>query len=80
MFLYRNIYVESMGKTVFNLFKSYFAQLMKLDANTACKSDTIAVEEATLKNMFAVTKVLSLCSVVLICMYFASFKTLNVST
>ena len=47
-----------MGKTVFNLFKSYFTQLLKLDANTASKSDTIAVEEAALKNMFAVaTKV-----------------------
>jgi len=51
----RTIYVESMGKTVFHLFRNYLAQLLKLDASSATKTDTIAVEETTLKTMFTAT-------------------------
>ena len=46
------MYVESMGRTLQNLFKSYYTQLLKLDLVVATKGDLIAVEEATLKNMF----------------------------
>jgi hypothetical protein len=46
------MYVESMGRTLLNLFKSYYAQLLKQDLVIATKGDLIAVEEATLKNMF----------------------------
>lgn len=46
------MYVESMGRTLQNLFKSYYAQLLKQDLVIATKGDLIAVEEATLKNMF----------------------------
>jgi hypothetical protein len=48
----RSMYVESMGRTLQNLFKSYYAQLLKQDLVIATKGDLIAVEEATLKNMF----------------------------
>jgi hypothetical protein len=48
----RSIYVESMGRTLMNLFKNYSAQLAKLDCVMATKSDLIAVEEATLKSLF----------------------------
>jgi vacuolar protein sorting-associated protein 52 len=51
----RIVYIESMGKTVFHLFKNYYAQLLKLDASSATKSDTIALEETTLKTMFTTT-------------------------
>jgi hypothetical protein len=45
----RIIYIESMGKTLQNLFKSYCSQLLKLELLMASKTDLIAVEEATLK-------------------------------
>ena len=48
----RIIYIESMGKTLQNLFKSYCAQLLKLDLLMATKNDLIAVEEASLKSVF----------------------------
>lgn len=48
----RSMYVESMGRTLLNLFKSYYTQLTKLDLLMATKSDLIAVEEATLKSIF----------------------------
>jgi hypothetical protein len=59
------MYVESMGRTLLNLFKSYYAQLLKQDLVIATKGDLIAVEEATLKNMFTqkVRIFLSDCSV-----------------
>jgi hypothetical protein len=50
IYIYRTIYVESMGKTIFNLFKSYYAQLLKLDANVMDRKDMIAVEESVLKS------------------------------
>ena len=48
----RTIYMESMGKTLLNLFKSYCSQLLKLELLMAGKNDLIAVEEATLKSVF----------------------------
>lgn len=48
----RFMYVESMGRTVFNLFKSYYSQLMKLEHVVATKNDLVAVEEAALKSLF----------------------------
>jgi len=48
----RTVYVECMGRTLQNLFKSYYAQLLKLDLVMATKTNLIAVEEATLKSMF----------------------------
>jgi hypothetical protein len=48
----RGLYVESMGRTVQNLFKSYYAQMSKLELPTATKNDLLIVEEATIKSMF----------------------------
>eukprot|EP01038_Epipyxis_sp_PR26KG_P011064 gene11064-14850_t len=48
----RAMYVESMGRTLLNLFKSYHAQLARLELVIASKGDHIAVEEATLKSIF----------------------------
>mmetsp|Transcript_20438 Transcript_20438/g.34213 ORF Transcript_20438/g.34213 Transcript_20438/m.34213 type:complete len:714 (-) Transcript_20438:96-2237(-) len=48
----RSMYVESMGRTLVNLFKVYYAQLLKLEQVLATKGDFIAVEEGTLKNVF----------------------------
>ena len=48
----RTIYVESMGRTLHNLFKAYHSQLVKLDLVLATKNDLIAVEEATLRSVF----------------------------
>jgi hypothetical protein len=44
--------MESMGKTLLNLFRSYCSQLLKLELLMAGKNDLIAVEEATLKSVF----------------------------
>jgi vacuolar protein sorting-associated protein 52 len=44
--------VESMGRTLLNSFKSYYALLLKQDLVLASKSDLIAVEEAMLKSVF----------------------------
>ena len=52
LLFFRIIYIESMGKTLQNLFKSYCAQLLKLDLLMATKNDLIAVEEASLKSVF----------------------------
>lgn len=56
---YRSMYVESMGRTLQNLFKAYYSQLAKQDGVVAGKGDLVVVEEATLKSMFSssVTKV-----------------------
>lgn len=48
----RALYVESMGRTLLNLFKSYCTQLLKLDVVVATKNDLIGVEEVMLKSMF----------------------------
>ena len=46
------VYIESMGKTLLNLFKSYSSQLLKLDLIIMSKTDLIAVEDAAMKSMF----------------------------
>jgi hypothetical protein len=48
----RLIYVESMSKTLLNVFKSYFTQLLKFELVVATKNDLIVVEEAALKSLF----------------------------
>ena len=48
----RSLYVESMGRTLLSLFKSYSTQLLKLDLVIATKNDVIAVEETALKSIF----------------------------
>mmetsp|Transcript_59268 Transcript_59268/g.70721 ORF Transcript_59268/g.70721 Transcript_59268/m.70721 type:complete len:575 (+) Transcript_59268:2-1726(+) len=49
----KNVYVESMSKTLLAVFRTYQAQLSRLDANVATRHDLIAVEEAALKDMFS---------------------------
>lgn len=49
----RAMYIEIMGKTIQNAFKSYFAQLLKLDVPVAGKGDCVVAEEAALKSLFA---------------------------
>ena len=41
----RGMYIESMGRTLFLLFKAYYAQLNRLDLQVANKHDLIAIEE-----------------------------------
>lgn len=48
----RSLYVECMGRTVQNLFKSYYTQLLKLEQPAATKNDLLIVEEATIKSIF----------------------------
>lgn len=49
----RALYVESMGRTVLNLFKSYYTQLLKLEQVVANKNDVLVIEEATIKSLFS---------------------------
>ncbi len=48
----RTLYIESMGKTLQNLFKTYYSQLSKFELVMSSKNDLIAVEEANLKSIF----------------------------
>lgn len=49
----RSLYVDTMGKTVLNLFKNYQAQLTRLaDAVGNSKAEVIAIEESKLKSVF----------------------------
>lgn len=48
----RTLYVESMGRTILNVFKCYYSQLSKLDLVLASKQDLIVIEEASLKSVF----------------------------
>lgn len=48
----RSMYVETIGKTIQNLFKSYYAQLSKLEQVMAQKNDVVVVEEAAMKSLF----------------------------
>jgi hypothetical protein len=52
----RDVYVESMSKTLHNLFRTYHKQLLTLDLRLATRVDLIAVEEAALRDAFS-TKV-----------------------
>ncbi|KAJ0412752.1 hypothetical protein ATCC90586_002382 [Pythium insidiosum] len=53
---FREIYAETMSKTLVSVFKSYHAGLMKFHDEVASKSDLIAIEEQSLKSIFS-TKV-----------------------
>jgi vacuolar protein sorting-associated protein 52 len=48
----RTIYVESMGRTLYNVFRHYYNQLIKFDLVVATKNDLVVVEEAALKSIF----------------------------
>mmetsp|Transcript_496 Transcript_496/g.926 ORF Transcript_496/g.926 Transcript_496/m.926 type:complete len:786 (+) Transcript_496:65-2422(+) len=52
----RDVYVESMSKTLHTLFRTYHKQLLTLDLRLATRVDLIAVEEAALRDAFS-TKV-----------------------
>jgi len=52
----KDIYVDSMGKTLGTLFRTYMAQLARLDSKIATRHDLIAVEDANLRDVFS-TKV-----------------------
>jgi len=52
----RDVYVESMSRTLHNLFRTYHKQLLLLDMRLATRADLIAVEEAALRDTFS-TKV-----------------------
>ena len=45
--------MESMGRTILNVFKSYYAQLIKIDVVMATKGDLIVADDAPLKSMFS---------------------------
>jgi vacuolar protein sorting-associated protein 52 len=49
---HRAWYVETMSKTIFNLFKNYYSQLMRLDEVKADRNDLIAMDEAAVRSMF----------------------------
>ena len=48
----RGWYVEAMSKTIFNLFKNYYQQLVRLDQVKADRHDLVAIEEAAVRSMF----------------------------
>ena len=48
----KGCYVESMGKTLFALFKAYHAALEKHDLEVANRFDVVAVEEHSLRHVF----------------------------
>lgn len=45
-----NVYVESMGKTLYALFRTYQAQLHQLDSTSATRQDVIAIDDAMLRD------------------------------
>ncbi|GLD95225.1 hypothetical protein PINS_up003867 [Pythium insidiosum] len=53
---FREIYAETMSRTLVSVFKSYHAGLMKFHDEVASKTDLIAIEEQSLKSIFS-TKV-----------------------
>lgn len=52
----REVYLESMSKTLYTLFRTYHKQLILLDMRLATRVDLIAVEESALRDNFS-TKV-----------------------
>ena len=52
----RDVYVESMARTMQSLFRAYHKQLLLLDMRLATRADLIAVEESALRDTFS-TKV-----------------------
>lgn len=49
----RDVYVESMSKTLYTLFRTYHKQLLLLDMRLVTRVDLIAVEEAALRDTFS---------------------------
>jgi len=49
----RDVYVESMSKTLHTLFRTYHKQLLTLDMRLATRVDLIAVEEGALRDAFS---------------------------
>lgn len=49
----RDVYVESMSRTLHSLFRTYHKQLLLLDMRLAKRADLIAVEEAALRDTFS---------------------------
>ncbi|TDH67602.1 hypothetical protein CCR75_000086 [Bremia lactucae] len=50
---FRDFYAEAMSKTLVNVFKSYYAGLMKFHEEVASNADFIVVDEQTLKGIFS---------------------------
>jgi len=48
----RNVYIESMGITLYALFRTYAAQLALLDNEIASRNDVIAVEDSSLRDVW----------------------------
>jgi hypothetical protein len=47
-----NVYMESMGKTLYSLFRTYQAQLLQLDATkSTLRQDVIAIDDASLRDV-----------------------------
>ena len=46
----RDVYLESMSKTLYTLFRTYYKQLILLDMRLATRADLIAVEESVLRD------------------------------
>ncbi|CAM9364292.1 unnamed protein product [Chrysoparadoxa australica] len=49
----QRVYVESMARTIYNLFRAYYNQLAKLEVTVATKQDLIAVEETGMRGLFS---------------------------
>jgi len=52
----RDVYVESMSKTLHALFRTYHHQLSRLEIKVATRNDLIAIEDSSLRDVFS-TKV-----------------------
>uniref|UniRef100_K3WUL5 Vacuolar protein sorting-associated protein 52 A n=1 Tax=Globisporangium ultimum (strain ATCC 200006 / CBS 805.95 / DAOM BR144) TaxID=431595 RepID=K3WUL5_GLOUD len=50
---FREVYAETMSKTLTTVFKSYHAGLMKFHEEVATRTDLIAIEEQSLKGIFS---------------------------
>ncbi len=48
-----DVYLESMSKTLYTLFRTYYKQLILLDMRLATRADLIAVEESVLRDNFS---------------------------
>ena len=48
----RSAYVDVMQKLVINLFKNYYACLLRMDILVATKNDLLVVEDASMKSIF----------------------------
>ena len=46
------MYIDSMGRTLYNLFRNYNIQLTKLELVIATKQNLVAIEETAMRSMF----------------------------